>query len=135
MKVWICSDGEYSDRKNRAVFSDEIQARLVSLAYGWNEPIPFEVDSLEIPSEVSQGLTFYSLAMVRDSGKVIYGPYATEPGTDACGDGRIDHSYNRDGYGVCWHFYLWARHHQHAVKIAADRRTSLLAHNQDLPPR
>lgn len=128
IKLWVCSSGEYSDRKNMCVYTSEEDARRVSSARGWNEPQPLDLDPA-IPPEIASGLTFFSLAMVKDTGRVMYGPYPT----DQWECERKDHRYNRHGFGVCWGFYCWARDADHAVKIAADRRRQLLAENRELP--
>lgn len=71
MKVWLCSDGSYSDYHVNAVYTDEAAAKRVSDAYGWNDPEAIELDP-PVPPEVPAGLMHYRVCM-EVSGELVGG--------------------------------------------------------------
>lgn len=118
-EVWICSDGEYSDYRVTAIYSDEAVAKRISQAYGWNDPDVFELDAVEIPSEAQHGLNYYSVHLHPDEGDKSW-VQAIKP-SDWKGNGWYSASYKRVGDVMRFNALCWAKDKEHAVKIAAER--------------
>lgn len=125
MKVWLCSDGSYSDWHPTAIYSDEATAKRVTEAYGWdNAPDEYELDP-EVPQEARAGMSFFSVLMW-DNGDVHY---VSKTERDAFTvNGEFHNSTNLSGRtGRQFFTYCWASDEQHAVKIANERRAQMLA--------
>jgi hypothetical protein len=127
MKVWLCSDGSYSDYSVTAIYSDEATARLVTAAYGWdNEPEEMDLDP-EIPQEVRDGLSAYGVLMW-ENGDVHR---VSKEEDDWYKEGRWIDNYrdwdNPPRTGRLFGMNCWARDEQHAIKIANERRIMSLA--------
>ena len=121
MKVWICSDGSYSDYRVKAIYSSLETAKLASNALGWeNDPEEFELDPA-LRQRIKDGLCSYCVILYFDvrgsqtathSRKIDFDPdtvldYWTTPRPSDGGRNFISH--------------MWARDEEHAIKIAADR--------------
>ncbi len=134
MKVWICSNGSYSDYRVTALYSDESTAQRVTEAYGWdNPPEESELDPAT-PPEVQQGMSYFRIWMW-ENGDVAQA-YLSEPDANAPAVQWFHQrfgSYPERRTGLQFWTSCWADDEKHAVKIANERRIMALASGQ--PPK
>lgn len=129
MKVYIVGDGVYSDYGIRGIFSTKEKA--MHAKEFWHTDIDIEEIELDSLPEHPLGCFMFQVLMDRN-GCFIHpnrGAYSGFPdsGVQRCspddrwGDSRCtalkDH----------WVFWVWARDEKHAIKIANERRTALIA--------
>lgn len=123
LRVWICTNGSYSDYHIKALYSDESIAKRLSEAYGWNEPKEFEVDAIEPPSEAKQGLNYYSVHLHPDEGDQSWSQ-VLEPSNGKGIGWYPAYSWVTSGKSndvMRFNTLCWAKDKEHAVKIAAER--------------
>jgi hypothetical protein len=123
MKIWLCSDGSYSDYHITAVYSDEETAKTVTAAYGWeNAPEEIELDP-EVPQQIRDGYQHWRVYIWADNGDVQYAENAedAEYATDRWHENTNGWfmSGRKGWYGVV---FCWAKDKDHAIKIANERR-------------
>lgn len=125
MKVWLCSDGSYSDKHPTAIYSDEATAREVTKAYGWeNDPEEFDLDP-EVPQEIRAGM-FYWVVRLWENGD-LERAWITEPSDFYFKDEWQDAPYMSPRHDRVFRTGCWARDQEHAVKIANERRAISIA--------
>ncbi len=112
-KVFIVTEGDYSDYSIRAVFSTRRKAKAFVTAVGAKH-MEVEVWQLDDPALPATGH-----------------PYIVDitEGGDTLRVERVNHWFGADeGHreNIFW-FYVWARDEAHAVKIANERRSGILA--------
>lgn len=123
MIVWICSDGDYSDYHVTAVYSNKDKAIQVSNAYAWGNPVEeFELDPA-IPSQISEGLSWYRVTF-------FFNALRNQEAVQS--DVTDKSEYQKDGWSGARHdggrnfnSWQWARDKEHAIKIAAEKMASL----------
>ena len=129
MKVYTVSDGEYSDWHIVGIFSDEKLAEKAAAYWDVNDYIQeYEVDK-ETP-QLPEGMLAFAVPMEKTGDAPLRScargvrarPYRCS-GDDV---GKI-HRWRSDSESVV--FYVFARNAEHAVKIANEKRTGLLAGN------
>jgi hypothetical protein len=123
MKVWICTNGEYSDYHIVGVYTNEATARRVSEAYGWNEPEGrWEVDPA-VPSEIVAGMSRYGVSIWADNGDVAH-TWITDAIVEDrwLPEKRTVERGTRMREGILGTIRCWARDKDHAIKIAGERR-------------
>lgn len=126
--VYVVTDGDYSDYHIVGVFSTREKAEAAGEMYNaLNKVAEYEIDP-PTPSPPQPGYVPYQVDMARD-GRVTYTRRvgATEPVRAAVWIPAL----------VCWEpqevgiiVTAWAKHQQHAVKIANEIRTQLIALNR-----
>ena len=124
-EVYVVTDGYYSDRHIVGIYTDKEMADRSMALEGREAEV--EVFTLN-PSgeELRQGLTAFEIQMTR-TGLVIK--------SEAVAPSWIFNerviSPPRDDFGVAFlRTYVWAKDAEHAVKIANERRSRLIASNQ-----
>jgi len=122
--VWVVTIGEYSDYRVVSVCSSEENAEaFISSKLGDGY---FDVKLDIYADKAKQGLQVFLVDMRRD-GRVM-GSVA-EMGLHFEDDRKVDFS----GYdyvknrGEGYRFYMWAKSKTHAIKIANERRTRMIA--------
>lgn len=119
MKVWICSDGSYSDYSVRSVYSTKEAADLISKAYDWNEPEEFELDSA-MPDQVRDGYFYYGVTMRADGDTTRV--HTTEPSPWDADRWDVVRGFPGGWSGRQLQAHCWARDKEHAIKIVNERR-------------
>lgn len=120
MKLYLVTDGQYSDYRLRCVCSSPEKADHAKKFYAADNDIEeYELDSLP---DHPEGMFWYSVMMDRDGNaryiSIENGKYAHNDKWRPSGDNET----------VC--FYMWAYDDKHAVKIANERRVMLVASGQ-----
>ena len=120
MKLYMVTDGHYSDYSVRGIYSTQEKAEWAKKVYKADN----EIDEIELDAlpESPPGMLWYSVDM------------------DAQGNGMSVEVENAEyahkdewrpyGDGVRVAFYMWAKDEAHAVKIANERRGILIATGQ-----
>jgi hypothetical protein len=117
-KVYLVSDGWYSDYHICGVYSTKALAEQARMLYvAGNDVEELELDALP---EHPPGLLAYRVVMFRD-GNVNKCERESVQGHDE----RWSPYGTQAGKGVV--FRVWARDEEHAVKIANERRSGLIA--------
>ena len=121
MKIFLVTDGEYSDYHVKGAFSTKEKAEEAIILYSAGNIEEREID--EFPPH-PKGMLPYCVQMDIDGNSLV--KRKNSQGFEF---------YEKDKwrpYGnnvdVC--FYMWAKDEQHAVKIANERRTELIATNE-----
>jgi len=120
MKVYLVTDGDYSDFSIEAIFSTKELAIAFQKRFRYDSVGEWEVDSLV---DLHKGLTYYSVFMKKDG--------MTEEVEEHCGK-RGDVSYNyqySNDIVYALHASVWAKDKKHAVKILNEKRSIILANN------
>ena len=112
--VYLVTDGSYSDYRVLGVYSTEEKAKsAVELFHAQNDIEEFEIDAIP---EHPPGMLAWSVVMEANGDtRLVRRESPLEDRWAPYGDGR-----------ACI-FYLWAKDEEHALKIANERRTSLIA--------
>ena len=125
MHVYLVTDGDYSDYQVLGVFSTlERATRYKELYNAQNDIVILTLDPAH-PPVVAEGMLPWSVVICKDGtiGKLDRSA-ATEAPTRA--RWMPFRFWTMDEYGIIVH--CWARDAAHAVKIAGDIRTQVLAH-------
>ena len=126
MKVWLATEGSYSDYSVEGVFSSEEKAKAFMGAFpggDWNDVTVWEVD--QVSPDIESGRKPYCVRMDREgntvSVKVEKNSY-----------GYTTYMYNDVNFDVHGNIYcyVWAKDEQHAIKITNERRIMTLANNE-----
>ena len=122
--IYACESGEYSDYGVDALFTHREDAELYIKAHGG------EIRERTLDPDMTEyrkGLAPHWVIMQRD------GTARTVDVVRFLEQDRSNH-YESDTYPRDeWIFYMWAKDEKHAVKIANERRTQLLATNRWKP--
>lgn len=123
-KIYIVTEGSYSDYHIVGTFSTKEKAEEHSLLVLGEERQFYDakVEEWDIDEIVDhpKGMFFYNVVMTKD-GK-----------TQECKNVGCEYKNTDAPYGdnANFSFYMWARDEKHAIKIANERRTQLIALNQ-----
>lgn len=132
--IWVLEQGEYSDYRVRGVFSSKANAERVrdSVKTSEYDEITLAEWTLDpIVAELDKGYTLWRVLMLRDGA------------VEEC-DQRQPASYNFEGHVWLWprstapayagrgipdalDATVWAKDAKHAVKIANEKRTQMVA--------
>lgn len=127
MKVYVVTEGEYSDYKVCAVFSTIEKANEYSEMFSMNTPNEYELDERNGFIESHKGLKYFYVDMERNGNTVAVGKNEE----DDLDFSRVKDHIIQDEYGpdyICVN--CWAKDEKHAVKIANEKRIQLIANNQ-----
>ena len=117
--VWIVTDGCYSDYSIKGAFSTEKRAELFRAKFGYDNVEEYTFD--EHVDMLEKGLTPYKVVMNKD-GSVVKCE-ELEPI-----DKSFYHVTSYYGTSILRLFvHHWARSEEHAIKIAGEIRTRLIA--------
>lgn len=123
MKVYIVTHGEYSDKKNIAVFDDQQTAqRVADMIDGGVEPYELNHFNHEEPPA---GKKFFRVAM-RNNGYVVK-VEETSVLSHFGEQHRTYYNLNKRWKGWTLYGYLYADSEEHAVKIVNEWRGQILA--------
>lgn len=120
MKVYLVTSGEYSDYKVEAIFDDkELAKKFISLhgKHCCNDEIE-EFEMNKYKSDTEKGLCGYGIWMERNGKYKIH----SEILSHEC-QNKLSFTYNNEYLVV----YCLAKSEEHAVKIANEKRTQILA--------
>jgi hypothetical protein len=120
-EVYIVTEGEYSDYKIVAVFTDK------ALATKCADLVSGDVETWTVDADAGQwraGLRPWTVRMMED-GSTRWGAYETTAVNE-------DDEDNFFGYIK---MSMWARSKEHAIKIANERRIQMLASGRKWPQR
>ena len=120
MKVYMVTDGKYSDYSVDGIYSTMKKAELAKKLYdSSNEIVEMEVDHYP---DHPEGMFYYKVRMDSagntDHVRIYNAAYKGE------------HVWLPWGDGSCVAFNVWARDEEHAIKIANERRIMLLANGE-----
>ncbi len=126
--IWVVEQGRYSDYRVVGVFSTEANARAVASLVGrdastmqWEQPTVSEWPLDPGVSELAQGYTPFSVWMLRDGTvencESAFEVYGLTTGEKWLEDDRL-------------HTVVWAKDDTHAIKIANEIRTRMIAENE-----
>lgn len=132
MKVFLVSTGRYSEYAVRGIFSTEEKALYAKKYWNSENDIePFELDALP---EHPKDCFFFQVAMDRNGNfdRAKSSPLRqycgfSESGVSPCEPDAFARDYRLIGLTNHWMFYVWAHDETHAIKIANERRTALIA--------
>lgn len=124
--IYACESWEYSDYRVDALFSHREDAEFYAKVNGC-DVVERQLDP-DVMTQYRAGLHWYCVVMNRD-GRVRYVEAETSD-EQHCDQGP---RAERGSPGDEWLFYMWAKNKTHAVKIANERRTGLIATNQWYP--
>lgn len=117
-KVYLVTEGWYSDYHICGVFSSEEKAKEAMALLSDGEMEEFELDPV---SPHPPGMTFWFVEMQRDGAACEARRISV-----SLADKTAEESAPLSG-GKSWRFTMWARDREHAVKIANERRIQMLA--------
>ena len=125
-KIYIVTSGNYSDYSIRSVFSTEEKAQAYVNVLEHYEVIDFSIEEHDVDEEAFElrdGYEQYRVWMRRDgdASAILVPPYKQEIGLRLHESPRGTFTL----YGI-----VWAKSEQHAVKIANEQRSALIASNQ-----
>lgn len=131
MTIYIVTNGSYSDYHICAVFSSREKADeakvLLTGAYDEARVEEYEVDDFNFP-EMPKGMLPYGVVMLKDGTVKETRRESVESIDDANRKFGWEPYSSDDKSGVF--FSVWAKDEKHAVKIANERRTMLIANNE-----
>lgn len=123
MKVYVVTEGEYSDYRVNSIFSTIEKALEYSKMFGMNDPIELELDEQNCLLEKYSGLIFYSVNIEINGNSLSVYPTTLNSNRPP----RVfKNEYSPDILNV----HCWAKDEKHAVKIANEKRIQLIANNQ-----
>jgi len=127
--IYVVTDGDYSDYHICGIFSDPEKAEEAKNLYSGNrDEARIEEYTLDFIPCYPQGLLYWCVEMDRDGNSTCnrrsVGNYNIE---SECPDG-FDWQPCGDEKHVMFH--MWAKDEMHAVKIANEHRTQLIATNK-----
>lgn len=118
IKVYIVTQGDYSDKHNVAVFTSQALADECVERGGGDSVEEYELDRTMALS----GLSYWEVSMSRDGNEAYAESIGPLP--ERATNGSTDHpSLSNKMY---W-FYILASDREHAVKIAAERHAQVIA--------
>jgi hypothetical protein len=117
-KVYLVSEGSYSDYHICGVFSTEEKARAAMELLADGDMEEFELDPV---SPHPPGMKYWSVQMHAD------GNVASLRQDSVSIDSPVNNREAPYGKEAYWYFGVWARDREHAVKIANERRIQMLA--------
>jgi len=124
-KVYIVTSGSYSDYQIDGVFSTEERAEAFITATGLYDGRAVRWDVDLDAEKIDRGLVHYKVDMDIE-GNVRH----MKKSTPVCPERAFGRIRGYDHKGSQWlEAYIWARNEEHAVKIANERRTRILALN------
>lgn len=111
MKIWLVSDGDYSDYHIIGAFSTEERANEVAkkLSAGVEE---YELDEVGKDNRYSYWVRFYNDGKCEQTAHIEQSPYSTALNRV----GKMEGKYTRSHYWV----RVMAEDESHAIKIASD---------------
>jgi hypothetical protein len=118
MKLFLVSDGCYSDYRICGIYTTQEKAELARKLYAADNDVEeWEVDAMP---DHPPGLFAFQVIMDREGSVSLVSFYDAEamPNRTWMPSGNL---------GV--RFYMWAKDEEHAVKIANERRAALVADN------
>jgi len=118
MKVFVVQTGDYSDEYIVGIFSTQEKAERIAKLYEGSVREQ-EVDKID---NVPEGCWFYSVEMRKD-GEVILVRAKSADDYDA------NYGWDYNSYPENDHmtFFIWAKDEDHAIKIANEKRSMLIA--------
>jgi len=119
-KVYICTDGEYSDYHICGVFDDKELAEKLAAKVGANVET-WTLNPLELELREDYGAWFVRMAKNGDTVQCY--PTKYEEVLD------YGEAVRFDGNNNSW-LYCFAKSEEHAVKIANEKRVRLIANNE-----
>ena len=131
MKIWIIQKGEYSDRHVVALAtSQELADKAVEIySGGYDKASAFEMETDDFPS-FPPGMRPYNLVMRKDGTAL----WVECNDFEVAAKSGLYYEEFAQGYtvrdfreGVRFEFFVWATDEEHAVKVANERRTQLIA--------
>jgi hypothetical protein len=129
--VYVITSGEYSDYHIVAVCSNEEKADTLcdalnkNLDSSSNRVMVEEYEIDEVADRVQQGFLPWRVVMERDGSSRVF---RTGVPTDNFHDLKIRHNRPSNTYWL--EGLVWAKDSEHAVKIANEKRSALIASNQ-----
>jgi hypothetical protein len=126
-KVYVVTQGSYSDYRITALFSTRELAEMFISTFSkpysdFNDVVGYDLDQFE--EQIREGLQQIFVIMNED-GTTTH-TYGMIPSQE-----DIVCEIKRSGDGTLYlHIVTWARDEQHAIKIANERRSALIASNQ-----
>lgn len=134
MKVFIVTDGEYSGNYIKGVFSTLEKAKQAVEVWATTNGVD-EYDLDDMPAMPANGLFPWQVSMKYNgdsstdfftkTGRLEY------KGVAGLKTDYITSNNNRQGWSAT--FYMFAKDENHAVKIANERRTQLIANGEWVP--
>lgn len=135
-RVWVIEQGSYSDYRVVGVFSSEANAKLLAVAINSAEHVYARAEVAEwsldpAVSELRQGHALHCVLMRRD-GTVERVNRKDISGYEISGDVHIWErskapAYKGQGIEDALDATVWAKDEDHAVKIANEHRTRMIA--------
>ena len=134
--VWAIEQGSYSDYHVVGVFSTRAKAQLVmnALKEKYNEPSIAEWPLDPAVTALRTGLTTWNIMMLRDGTVECCEPCEL---TSYTLDGSFTllrrasaPAYKGKGIEDCLNGIIWAKDKPHAIKIANEKRTQMIAENK-----
>lgn len=122
MKVYVVSDGIYSDYHNVCVVSDLSKAQELADIFEDGSFEGFEVDSATFPV-TPPGMKYYCVSMDRHGNSRADQRSPFNYDNTQANEERS--AWSSDGERA--YFYVWARDKEHATKIANEKRTQMIA--------
>ena len=124
--IYVVTEGDYSNYHICAVFDDKELAELYLSHFG-GEIEEWELNPLQ--KQLRQGRVVWHVQMNQEGGTSYFGVHATErdvPETDKMVPVRMS---SLPDYRYAWHLEIecYAENKQHAIKIANERRTQIIA--------
>lgn len=122
-KVYLVTDGAYSDYRVLGIFSTRARANRAKTLYNaYNDIDVIELD--EVPNK-PRGLLPYGVRIRYENSDVI--------GVDRMSVERFDTGWIYFTYHTQhFSFHVWAKNEEHAIKIAAEKRAQVLANGFDV---
>lgn len=126
MKVYLVTSGQYSDYGIEAVFTSKEKAQSYATGiYGANDVEEFDLDPVE-PPRLSEGMGYFCVIITeRDGASSAYDDYY-EPGHGMFVNEGWEVLKQSTG-ALILRIRTIAKDKQHAIKIASERRASLIA--------
>ncbi|SDZ81979.1 hypothetical protein SAMN05192529_102126 [Arachidicoccus rhizosphaerae] len=132
MKIYIVTDGCYSDYSIRGVFTTKENAEKFIRAYSFDEPSIEEYESDNLNEEIQNGNTCFVVFIDKDGNNAKAEKSNTDYGDyrDYVGKAYIDEKKffgNDYSHNARIRNTVWAKDEKHAIKIANERRIRVLA--------
>lgn len=121
-KVYVVTSGCYSDYGIEAIFSTKEFAEEFINSRSFNIPEEIEewcIDDKEHLDFIKKGLCYYAVELERNG----------DVASIKKSDGDVPYLGNR--YIDLFEFYVTAKNEKHAIKIANERRSMMIANNLD----
>jgi hypothetical protein len=125
-KVYVLTDGCYSDYRVRGIYDNMEDFNKANRLLKGNEVLTLELNEMPVKNSPEGFLPFEVILQkggdVEEVNEVCYAYVEDREG-----------NYGWEAFNSasdCLSFFMWARDKDHAIKIAGERRSILLAHNQ-----